>query len=731
MSQTNAYSDKAGQLYQLLPAFYRVLDAKEGYPLKALLEVIGRQAGIIDEDISRLYRNWFIETCDEWVVPYIADLLGVRGLHPVSNATYSLRAFVANTIAYRRRKGTATMLEQLARDITGWDARAVEFFKLLGVTQHYNHIRPGSFRTPDLRRTDIMELLDTPFDTIGHTADVRHISSRRGKHNIPNIGIFLWRLQSYPIAEAEPCTVQAAGNGRYTFNPLCCDSLLFNLPQTELEITHLAEEQNVSCALRRRPLYDELEAHRQALADNRTPQYTWFDDRDGAEFPPVFEVFINGSSQAIPSRELLICNLEDWHLPPKVKMYKHRKSDGTTTDIPGNITAAVDPVLGRLTFAEPDKVTQVRVSYAYGSSGDVGGGPYEREFFLSENDAVLYKVSEDPNHFDSVKEAYDKWKTEASSENAILRIEDNRIYHEDLSIAVPAGKTLEIRAAVEKFPLLEITGNFQVTGGTGAKVILNGLRISSQPLTIGSGDLRSLAICHCTLVPGLELNADRSPKSPGQFSVSSTVVDENSDLEVSIQRSICGGIQLLDTHDLNIKDSIIQGLGIPAVDGSTLVVESSTILGAVSVRKIKEASNTIFTASVYSRLTQEGCVRFCYVPDDSRVPRRFRCQPDLAIKKALDAAIELQPTLSDTEKDLITTEIMGRVKPLFTSEIYGNPGYTQLHRNCPEEIFKGAEDGAEMGVWRHLQQPQRLANLQAGLEEYLPAAMEAGIFFIN
>jgi hypothetical protein len=36
-----------------------------------------------------------------------------------------------------------------------------------------------------------------------------------------------------------------------------------------------------------------------------------------------------------------------------------------------------------------------------------------------------------------------------------------------------------------------------------------------------------------------------------------------------------------------------------------------------------------------------------------------------------------------------------------------------------------------MGVWRHLQQPHRLANLQVSLEEYLPAAMEAGIFFVN
>ena len=34
---------------------------------------------------------------------------------------------MANTIAFRRRKGTALMLEELARSVTDWPARMVEF----------------------------------------------------------------------------------------------------------------------------------------------------------------------------------------------------------------------------------------------------------------------------------------------------------------------------------------------------------------------------------------------------------------------------------------------------------------------------------------------------------------------------------------------------------------------------------------------------------------------------
>ena len=67
-------------LFSLLPAVHRLRDAAQGDPLRALLNVMDREVQLVEDDISRLYDNWFIETCDEWVVPYIADLLGVRAL---------------------------------------------------------------------------------------------------------------------------------------------------------------------------------------------------------------------------------------------------------------------------------------------------------------------------------------------------------------------------------------------------------------------------------------------------------------------------------------------------------------------------------------------------------------------------------------------------------------------------------------------------------------------------
>ena len=120
------------RLYNLLPAIHRIRDAEQGEPLRQLLAVITQQIGMLEEDLEQLYDDQFIETCAPWVLPYIGDLIGYRSLHPIGPDQLTPRAEVANTIAYRRRKGTASVLEQLARDVTGWNARAVEFFQLLG-----------------------------------------------------------------------------------------------------------------------------------------------------------------------------------------------------------------------------------------------------------------------------------------------------------------------------------------------------------------------------------------------------------------------------------------------------------------------------------------------------------------------------------------------------------------------------------------------------------------------
>ena len=116
-------------LYALLPAFIRLRDQTTGGGvLRALTGVIAEQAQVVSGGLDQLYDDMFIETCAPWVVPYIGDLIGFTPLRPLGpGQPAATRAEVADTIGYRRRKGTLAMLEQLCSDVTGWPGMAVEF----------------------------------------------------------------------------------------------------------------------------------------------------------------------------------------------------------------------------------------------------------------------------------------------------------------------------------------------------------------------------------------------------------------------------------------------------------------------------------------------------------------------------------------------------------------------------------------------------------------------------
>ena len=89
-------------LYSLLPTVYRTRDAERGYPLRDFLALLTDQVAVLDDTVAQLYDDLFVETAAPWVLPYLAELIGLRGL-PGERLGLTLRAEVANTIGYGRR----------------------------------------------------------------------------------------------------------------------------------------------------------------------------------------------------------------------------------------------------------------------------------------------------------------------------------------------------------------------------------------------------------------------------------------------------------------------------------------------------------------------------------------------------------------------------------------------------------------------------------------------------
>lgn len=390
------------RLYRLLPAIYRIRDVAQGEPLRALLAIIEQELQVVEADIDTLYDNCFIETCDNWVVPYIGDLLDVDELDsgnsiiaPDAESTgqgaYGLqerRAYVANTLAYRRRKGTMPVLEQLTQDVTGWRSRAVEFGRLVNTTQNLDRNLPHSL-TVDIRANTNLEQVGTPFETqAAYSVEVRPMQ-QGGRYNVPNIGLYIWRLQSYPLTRVQ---ARVLDSGHYTFHPAGPEQVpLFNQPQTKT-ITALASEINVPAVLRRPVLADELAGrrHTRYQGQHQTGNLTYFDT------DPVLEIYLNGQPRALPPESILITDLgtdatsvaSAYGLNEPLEWQPGNKIPWDGRDpqnplLPPAYLVAVDPERGQMMMRPGLCPRRVEVSYFSGFSGDVGGGAYSRLATLS------------------------------------------------------------------------------------------------------------------------------------------------------------------------------------------------------------------------------------------------------------------------------------------------------------------------------------------------------------
>lgn len=721
-------------LYELLPALYRLRDAEvgrtlslpdEGGPLKTLLALLAEQVGVLEEDLAQLYDDQFIETCAEWVVPYLGDLVGARGLVVYPNADFSQRSQVANTLSYRRRKGTAAVIEQLAHDVTGWDASVVEYFQLLATTQYMNHLRPENLAVAPLRNAASLEMLHTPFDTVTRTADVRRIELQRGKYNLPNIGIYLWRIGSYPLTQSPAFQVDLL---RYTFNAVGLDAPLCNRPAAEQEITHLAEPVNVPMPLSRPRLTRDL-------------AMSYGPDAAGS-LPKSLLVWVDG--QMIAPDFISICDLSNIKDVAGNDVLDGAGQPVGWVNMPLPVSSppqgsyphyrlAIDPVLGRLAFQVPPQAVQV--SYQYGFSAEMGGGEYGRASTFSAELAPLIPVSK-ANGL-TIQAALNQLATTGG----VVEIQDNGYYLENPVVQIASGKTIELRAADEHRPILVLAGELLVIGEANAEFRLNGLLISGgrvwAPALAGSGApnlLHTLRVRHCTLLPGASPAIRTAEGSIAAQPAGPRLVVEVPNCEVEVEQSIIGSLRVTDEAAVSLKNSLVDALqaaevafaglvapGPAAVfeaarPGASLTIQNCTVIGKVHTLVMTLASNTIFMASlapadqwpapVVADRLQKGCIRFSYVPFGSRVPSPYRCQP----QAAADAV---------------------RVRPVFTSLRYGDAGYGQLSLHCAPEIRQGADDEAEMGAFHNLYQPQREANLRARLEEYLRFGLEAGIFYAS
>ena len=744
MNSATDAATRADRLYDLIPVVYRLRDAKQGYSLKALLRVIAEQVNLVEDDITQLYENWFIETCQDWVVPYIGAIVGYQPLFDANetgdvltpsgqarNRILIPRAEVANTIRFRRRKGTLHLLEDLASAIAGWPALAVEFYRLLGVTQNIDYLHLDRGRTAELRDGDALDNIDGPFDEFAHNVDVRRVNSSHfpGRENIPEVGVYLWRLKPYSVSIAPAYCFEEESPNCFLFSALGNDVPLYTLPRSTP--APRPSELDFPVPIRRRSFETQELEEKPGASTSGVPFYYG----DGKSL----QIWTGTPRQPVPVEQIVPADLSDWTYRP----------------LPNQV--AVDPVLGRILFPSGQTRKQgVWVSYCSGFSAEIGGGEYERP--LSQPPSSKFYFVGENETLKSINDALKQWQTDAP-QHAVIEITDSGVYVEQLNISLKSGQTLQLRAGRRKpsegqsvsslpslwtRPVIRLLNwqtpqpdNLTVTGEAHTWFTIDGLLITGRGVQI-EGDVSGVTIRHSTLVPGWGLQNNCEPQRATEASLE--LIGAPGCL--TIEHSIVGAIQA-DRDEvkqepllLRISDSVVDATGPDRIAlgapnrrcaHATLSLWRSTVFGQVQSRALELAENSILMGVACICRRQSGCIRFCYVTPGSRTPRRYECQPDL-VQQAV-AALYAHGDITAQERVTLEQSETLRVEPEFNSVRYGTPTYCQLADACAPEITRGAEDESEMGVFHNLFQPQRADALRTRLDEYTPAGMDVGILF--
>ena len=723
------------RLYNLLPTIYRIRDTFQGEPLRAIMDALESEFRIVEQDIDALYDNWFIETCDDWVVPYIASQIGVYNPDDTRKLFPGQRRQVADTIAYRRRKGMIAILEHVLRDVTGWYVRLIEYGQLLSLTPHLRNIDERG-RFADLHHAPELTMLGGPFETTAHSIDIHNIApattnngpqsrALAGKYTPDNIGVFIWRLQSYLMTLVPARAIPRAGEhdlppGCFTFDPLGRDMPLFTRPQAVTGLTERPNAINLPALITRVAFANDLKDYR-AQHRHITSEEAPFTDEDFARnsryYGPERSLCVLLNGEPIPPRAVITADLSQWN--PHLASASAREN-----------MVAIDVALGRLRLLHKQPANAgdtVEVNYCYGFSADLGGGPYTRPSLLALAPRQHINVLKG-GKISSLQQALQEWETrytnwlqqhpddedaEVNRPRYTIHIVDNGFYEGDLVITMPKNADLVIEATDGVRPVIH--GAVTVHSEQGSTHLqLSGLLIDGKLDIRGS---LNLEIVHCTLMPqGLEAQHHH-------LNTAST--------RITVDHSILGPIHLHNVKsELLLRDSIIDHAAGNAIDtlhtesghGPLIDLERVTIFGKVHLQELRQAQDVIFTAPVEVKEQQCGLVSFSYIPAHSHTPRREHCQPQRILRP--DSTEELPEDQSkETENE--------PVYPLFTSTHYGNPAYAQLDIRCSPHIQHGASNGSEMGVFKSLRQAQRQENISQMLDEYLPFGLDAGVFYVT
>lgn len=208
-------------LWRAAPAYFRSADQSPAGrdELRQLLEVLAAPLAIARQSIEELHADLFIDSADDWVLRYLAEMVGTTLIFPDADSN---RRDIRATVSFRRRKGSPLMLRDMGETLTGHMVVTQEGWQLVQMTQDLNLLRPARV-LPDIRPAILAETDSGPLCATHHLVDIRAISRTTGIFHPKHVAHWAHPTLLFPLDEGFPFDLRDPATDpdlRFAFHPL-------------------------------------------------------------------------------------------------------------------------------------------------------------------------------------------------------------------------------------------------------------------------------------------------------------------------------------------------------------------------------------------------------------------------------------------------------------------------------------------------------------------------------
>ena len=695
------------KLYNLLPLVYRELDFNQQQSLRALMAVLETAHDKVDQDLDRMYQNWFIETCESNRIPLIADLVGLPDISS-ENLLEIQRRYVANFLAYKRRSGTLATLNNSVHDASGYACYSANSIENMASSWTVKDPELSS-KTYRVKASTVMAV-NSPFASAAKLANFNTNTTalngaESGQITPQVISLYLWRLSAVNMTYAQ-LTPEKAQSDVFFLHPNKKPIALCHQPYNLPSVNDIPRQQHYPFILTR-----------ENINNNRVTPIEGSSNVNFFTYHPVHKNYT-----AIADEQILIANLSTTEDISAAKKQAKNITKGNQ-----NYKIIFDPNLAKVVIVE-QKAGKPKIvcSYSYLSNTIFGAAPRYRQVneTINPNKRLIDLYPEKNDLANVISKAMAQAKARDKNQQTkavIVSLACNAVYQgggckEGESKVGDTILTVDLQGeninlVAEDYISPTIVANIIITNSENspATLTLNGLALFGKLTIANNVDLKLINTSLISTEVELKSPDDNNTHHIPTVTITNTLLVANTLAKVNY---------VVNNSAIVLSKNNGGGLSSIEVQVDKFQCINSTILGNITAEKPLTITNSIIYGTFTTKDPSNACFSFSYFSQ---------------LKPFKGGVIDNVIT-NNTNSDIASSNLdngNSNATVQFHSHDHQTSNFLMLAYGTSEKILTGASNGEEMGVFNTMRFRQKEKNIKQQFTTFLPLGMQVQTYYVD